>query len=1071
MVTTDDEAILCAISNSSSPLEDSFGSSSLRLIPTQFIISTDSVPMITIKGTPDGRIFLGGYDGCLYEMQYEMSSLTNNYNSSLTEKIIAGSKRTFEYAIPSMLLPGGISQHSSNEYQPHKKCRKLNHSNKSPMLSSVLPGFVQKLVSFSDGPIVDICVDAERGSLYTLTSQGILYSHDLSSSHKTPGPLEIAHSLDLPKMAKIYLNAVTRGQMYPPHSSIRFPGGGSAASYGVGGMDGARSLLKASENESERSSRNNESSSSSIGGVLNPISLHLISKKESKNLTLLAITGAGVRFYMSCLGSSNGSIKRIYLCHIRSPPNVLDILNENETFSRDRNANISYLIRPGFTTTSGRNKPCPNITAAFYRYGTMMVAMNGATLGTSSKSTIDYYSTDSRSSESKSKMKPVGDIILATNPDFASRPFNVSHTILNGVRTLSGESTEEKTNLSVFGGLSESIIIPSTTAVGGAISRILPGGRVWEIASPSTSDAFDSEKNGKGMILYERLFWASTTPSDSELSVGVLPVYISPTTESKRNKKKNLDTKISSSSIVPKSSAGVISSTISLIGKIVQGRRDDDALIDVNEFANKWQKTKFKLEDSPFAIWYGATANSKNKIVSENMPLSRSSRRTQLSSKTSHVQLPQWMINPEICSLQETSIHHLLTSSNVCPRQILALNSGGLHFFRRTSVLDQLATALHQGNSVGSSSVRRFFDSYGYHEGCAMALSLAVYSDNHLLKKRAIKAALAHAKHPRLLVSSHLGSTSGSNTLTGTTSTSGIQIFLNGQQYDFYPSSLHEGLVKLTSRLFRPIWFKPAIIVTPSRNKNRPSKVEFLLDETTLDEVRSPLHSLQSILRDVFAPAVSKVPGSRQKNVNSDDMEIDDNVDQNLITRSLQFQNQSYKGIENDGAGGTRHLTHKEFEYHARLLEEKSIHNLYRLVSRGVQMLSLLNLLRRAHDLPSLPEVEWGLLHGLCYQQLVTHPKAHERIKSLLSALVTTNLRDNYSFSSSPAFNNMEADKLAMNLESQTYLYFSAGDRLTFQGFQTVKAAFALPENSARRLELSVKAGKLLRMAAKHWER
>jgi nuclear pore complex protein Nup155 len=39
---------------------------------TQIVISTDGVPMIDITSTKDGRIFLGGKDGHLYELEYEV---------------------------------------------------------------------------------------------------------------------------------------------------------------------------------------------------------------------------------------------------------------------------------------------------------------------------------------------------------------------------------------------------------------------------------------------------------------------------------------------------------------------------------------------------------------------------------------------------------------------------------------------------------------------------------------------------------------------------------------------------------------------------------------------------------------------------------------------------------------------------------------------------------------------------------------------------------------------------------------------------------------------------------------
>ena len=35
-------------------------------------VPTDNVSIKSITGTPDGRIFMGGHDGCVYEIAYEV---------------------------------------------------------------------------------------------------------------------------------------------------------------------------------------------------------------------------------------------------------------------------------------------------------------------------------------------------------------------------------------------------------------------------------------------------------------------------------------------------------------------------------------------------------------------------------------------------------------------------------------------------------------------------------------------------------------------------------------------------------------------------------------------------------------------------------------------------------------------------------------------------------------------------------------------------------------------------------------------------------------------------------------
>jgi len=49
------------------------GYSEMHLLPEPlYSLSTDSVHMLCVKGTSQGRVFLGGRDGCLYEFAYKV---------------------------------------------------------------------------------------------------------------------------------------------------------------------------------------------------------------------------------------------------------------------------------------------------------------------------------------------------------------------------------------------------------------------------------------------------------------------------------------------------------------------------------------------------------------------------------------------------------------------------------------------------------------------------------------------------------------------------------------------------------------------------------------------------------------------------------------------------------------------------------------------------------------------------------------------------------------------------------------------------------------------------------------
>jgi nuclear pore complex protein Nup155 len=64
-----------------------------------FVLNTDNVAMTSIKGSTDGRIFLGGRDGCLYEICYQAES---NWFGKRCKKI-NHSQGLFSYVLPGFL--------------------------------------------------------------------------------------------------------------------------------------------------------------------------------------------------------------------------------------------------------------------------------------------------------------------------------------------------------------------------------------------------------------------------------------------------------------------------------------------------------------------------------------------------------------------------------------------------------------------------------------------------------------------------------------------------------------------------------------------------------------------------------------------------------------------------------------------------------------------------------------------------------------------------------------------------------------------------------------------------------
>ncbi|KAK3794466.1 hypothetical protein RRG08_003619 [Elysia crispata] len=112
----------------------------MHLLPDPlFSIPTDGVYITSIVGAGNGRVFMAGKDGCLYELLYQAED-------------------------------GWFS----------RKCRKVNHSTSS--LSFLIPSFLN--FSFSeDDPIAEISIDNTRGILYARTHKGTIQVFDLGERH------------------------------------------------------------------------------------------------------------------------------------------------------------------------------------------------------------------------------------------------------------------------------------------------------------------------------------------------------------------------------------------------------------------------------------------------------------------------------------------------------------------------------------------------------------------------------------------------------------------------------------------------------------------------------------------------------------------------------------------------------------------------------------------------------------------------------------------------------------------------------------------------------------------------
>ncbi|XP_039282164.1 nuclear pore complex protein Nup155 [Nilaparvata lugens] len=102
-----------------------------------YTLPVDGVSITTIVGTDNGRIFLGGKDGSVYEIIYQKE-----------------------------LGWWG------------KRCKKVNHS--TGLLSMLVPSFINAAFVEEDA-VAQMCVDASRHVLYTLSERGVIEVFDLGA--------------------------------------------------------------------------------------------------------------------------------------------------------------------------------------------------------------------------------------------------------------------------------------------------------------------------------------------------------------------------------------------------------------------------------------------------------------------------------------------------------------------------------------------------------------------------------------------------------------------------------------------------------------------------------------------------------------------------------------------------------------------------------------------------------------------------------------------------------------------------------------------------------------------------
>ncbi|ESO88145.1 hypothetical protein LOTGIDRAFT_234706 [Lottia gigantea] len=229
----------------------------MHLLPDPlFSIPTDNTFITYITGTDDGRIFMAGKDGCLYELAYQAQD-------------------------------GWFS----------RKCRKINHSTSN--LSFLVPSFLN--FSFSeDDPLVQISIDNSRNILFARTEKGNLQVFDLGEDGKGMGRVASLSHQNITQSAFLIARTIDKSN----YKTI--------------------------------------------------VSISALTKSESSNIHLVAVTMSGVRLYFTTnpFGGGKSRPTMLTLVHVRLPPGF----SANSTISRPANIAKSSYSKGVLMMVAGQNE-------------------------------------------------------------------------------------------------------------------------------------------------------------------------------------------------------------------------------------------------------------------------------------------------------------------------------------------------------------------------------------------------------------------------------------------------------------------------------------------------------------------------------------------------------------------------------------------------------------------------------------------------------------------------------------------------------------------------------------------
>jgi hypothetical protein len=380
-------------------------------------------------------------------------------------------------------------------------------------------------------------------------------------------------------------------------------------------------------------------------------------------------------------------------------------------------------------------------------------------------------------------------------------------------------------------------------------------------------------------------------------------------------------------------------------------------------------------------------------------------------------------------------------------RQLICLSRAGVQVFRKMRPIDYLirfllnkklsvadefvGNAITNGGATGSNNeVSLFFNRYGEVRACAMCIEIlcGLHDDVTLGADLAFASAVLGAGDKRVLReeafkclrSTKFGGEPAVNnynqqqqsSTANKTSTDGRVAAGGNFNPNFVNSHVHHASFMVCSRVLRPVWLR-----TITEN-GKIAPIWILADSWLLTCIRTHLENLRVFLGDYFRNALqARVLSS---DTNSSVVGAPGNI---LDQLRIDFQEQQKRE--------TSQL--QQYTTEAVTREENSIHALWRLVSRAIQALNLIDILQFIQYNLKV-DVPWRDLESTSFKTLVVSATVHDKIKRMMAALIVK-----LNKSSDQTVAN-SVDHVVNRLSDECFLYFSAGDRYGFEATKLVES-------------------------------